>query len=138
MSHSYVYLSVCRSPPSSPKEKRYRPEIWFTHSPGPYPFFSLFEKLTLGAASLEKTPHHLDYPPIFSITLYKFYLLYLDFIISVYFPRIFVLAMLFTHFVDYKLTIIIWIWEFFIVVIMKNITHKNILLLPIKNKTQEL
>ena len=75
-SRSWIFLftlvnkRVCtRAPHSWPNGNTYRPEIWYTHSPRPYPktdFWS-FEKVTLRPASLEKLPCHVDFPHISSI-----------------------------------------------------------------------
>ena len=61
---------------SWPNEKRYRPEIWYTYSHNPYlkSGFCFFEKMTLGAASLEKLPRHVVFPHISSIALFIVYL----------------------------------------------------------------
>ena len=58
---------------SWPNEKRYRPEIWFTHSPKPYLktfFFCFFRKSTLRVASFEKSPVSIRFPHISSIVLF--------------------------------------------------------------------
>ena len=47
-----------------PNKKRYRHEIWYTHSPRPYLkkcFFHFFKKVTPCAARFEKQPHHVDF-----------------------------------------------------------------------------
>ena len=59
-----------------PREKRYRLEIWYGHSPRSYLktsfFFCFFKKVTLRAAGLEQLPHHVDILHMFSIALFFF------------------------------------------------------------------
>ena len=47
---------------SWPNEKRYRPEIWFTHSPKPYlKTFFFFEKVPWGSLASKKVPCQFDF-----------------------------------------------------------------------------
>ena len=68
-------LLVCHA--SWPNEKRYRPEIWYTHSPRPNLKTAFFEKVTLRAASLEKLPCQVDFPHISSIAFFMYLFIYL-------------------------------------------------------------
>ena len=74
----WLCLSVCTAP-FGHKEKRYRPEIWYTHSPRPYlktSFFLFFsKKVTLRDASLEKLLRHVDISSIALPPLFNFYFL---------------------------------------------------------------
>ena len=73
-SYFHLYMCVCIHVchASWPNDDRYRPDIWYTHSPGPHlkTGFCFFEKATLKAASLEKLPCHVDFSHISSIVLF--------------------------------------------------------------------
>ena len=71
----YVSFYVCHA--SWPNEKRYRPEIWYTHSPRPNLKTAFFEKATLRAASLEKLLCQVDFPHISSIAFFMYLFIYL-------------------------------------------------------------
>ena len=73
----FIYLGIYVCHASWPNEKRYRPEIWYTHSPRPNLKTAFFEKVTLRAASLEKLPCQVDFPHISSIAFFMYLFIYL-------------------------------------------------------------
>ena len=67
----YLFVYVCHA--SWSNEKRYRLEIWYIYSQGPYLKTGFFKKISVTATSFEKLTRHVDFPHISSIVLLLFF-----------------------------------------------------------------